>query len=256
MYNYIVYFFWYYQIPVNKEQPMEFSRIYAPSLKDLFVRQVEDMILSGKLEIGTQLPPERELCEQMNVSRTIVHAGIAEMAGKGFLEIRPRIGVFVNDFRRQGKSGAILSIMNYNGGSLRRSEIRSILEIRKAFDLLSIDTIVEKATDSEIASVLPFLENLKKADNPSACAKALFDFHHEFCIITQNTILPLIYSSFSIPIISLWERYCRLYGCESVYLSTLRTYTLVQERKAGEAKAWVEQYFLSIIKGQRQIYSE
>lgn len=235
---------------------MEFSKIYAPSLKDLFVRQVEDMILSGKLEIGTQLPPERDLAEQMNVSRTIVHAGIAEMAGKGFLEIRPRIGVFVNDFRRQGKAGAILSIMNYNGGSLRRAEIRSILEIRKAFDLLSIDTIIEKASDRDIESIRPFLDKLKDADTPSACAKALFDFHHEFCILTENTLLPLIYSSFSIPITSLWERYCRLYGCGNVYESTLRTYSLVKERKATEAKAWVEQYFQAIINGPRQIYSE
>jgi DNA-binding FadR family transcriptional regulator len=235
---------------------MEFSKIYAPSLKDLFVRQVEDMILSGKLEIGTQLPGERELSEQMNVSRTIVHAGIAEMAGKGFLEIRPRIGVFVNDFRRQGKAGAILSIMNYNGGSLRRSEIRSILEIRKAFDLLSVETIIAKATDQDIDSILPFLEKLRQAKTPSDCSHALFDFHHEFCIITQNTILPLIYSSFSIPIISLWERYCRLYGCENVYKSTLKTYIFVKERKVSEAKAWVEQYFQAIINGSRQIYSE
>ncbi|WP_320128243.1 GntR family transcriptional regulator [uncultured Sphaerochaeta sp.] len=235
---------------------MEFAKIYAPSLKDLFIRQLEDMILSGKLEIGTQLPSERELSEKMCVSRTIVNAGIAEMAGKGFLDIRPRVGVFVNDFRRQGKVGAILSIMNYNGGSLRRAEIRSILEIRMAFDLLSIDLIVDKATDAEIETLEPFLEKLKEGEDPSSCAKSLFEFHHELCLITQNTLLPLIYSSFSIPIISLWERYCRLYGCRNVYLSTLKTYTLVKERKGSEAKMWTMQYFRAILDGPKQIYGE
>ena len=241
---------------IHKVTTMEFEKLYAPSLKDLFVRQVEDMILSGSLEIGSQLPSERELSEQLNVSRTVVHAGVAEMAGKGFLEVRPRIGIFVNDFRRQGKVGAILSIMTYNGGSLRRAEIRSILEIRKAFDLLAVETLIEKASDGELASLIPYLEKLKQAENPSSCAKALFAFYHEFCLTTQNTLLPLIYSSFSIPIISLWERFCRLYGCDTVYCSTLKTYELVKKRKASEAKAWVEEYFHMIIDGDLQIYSE
>lgn len=241
---------------IQEIQRMEFEKLYAPSLKDLFVRQIEDMILSGKLEIGSQLPSERELAEQLNISRTVVHAGIAEMTGKGFLEVRPRIGIFVNDFRRQGKVGAILSIMTYNGGTLRRAEIRSILEIRKAFDLLSVDTIIEKASDAEIDSLVPYLEKLRQAENPSSCAKALFTFHHEFCLVTQNTLLPLIYSSFSIPIIALWERFCRLYGCETVYSSTLKTFELVKQRKANEAKAWVEAYFQTIIDGDMQIYSE
>ena len=35
---------------------MQFEKISAPSLKDLFVRQLRDAILSGELPIGTQLP--------------------------------------------------------------------------------------------------------------------------------------------------------------------------------------------------------
>ncbi len=235
---------------------MEFQKLYAPSLKDLFTRQIEDMILSGKLEIGSQLPSERELSEQLNVSRTVVHAGIAEMVGKGFLEVRPRIGIFVNDFKRQGKVGAILSIMTYNKGSLRKAEIRSILEIRKAFDLLAVEDIIQKASDEEIDSLYPYLQALSLAKDPCACANALFTFYHEFCLITQNSLLPIIYSSFSTPIISLWERFCRLYGCDAVYSSALRTYELVKERKQDEVKEWIEQYFQRILDGDLQIYSE
>ena len=76
---------------------MKFERIASPSLKDLFVQQLERMILSGELAVGDQIPPERDLAEQMGVSRTVINAGIADMASKGFLEIRPRKGVFVAD---------------------------------------------------------------------------------------------------------------------------------------------------------------
>jgi DNA-binding FadR family transcriptional regulator len=235
---------------------MELTRITAPSLKDLFIRQLEDQIISGKLEIGTQLPSERELAERMGISRTVVNAGIAEMAGKGFLEIRPRVGIFVNDFRRFGKTGAILSIMTYNGGALRRAEIRSILEIRLALDRLSIENIVDKAPDEAIRSLEPYLVKIGEATTPSECARALYGFHHEFSVISENTLLPLIYSSFSIPITSLWERYCRLYGVDTLYRSTQRMYGLVAERKKDEAIAWVEQYLKASITGPREIYSE
>ena len=42
---------------------MLFKKLSAPSLKELFVAELEGMILSGKLEIGAKLPPERELAE-------------------------------------------------------------------------------------------------------------------------------------------------------------------------------------------------
>lgn len=80
---------------------MEFQKLQAPSLKELFIREIENRILSGALEIGSQLPTERELAEQMGVSRAVVNGGVAVLAGKGFLEIRPRVGIFVADYRRR-----------------------------------------------------------------------------------------------------------------------------------------------------------
>ena len=52
---------------------MEFSKITAPSLKDLFVQQIEEKILSGELPVGSKMPPEREMAEQMKVSRAVVN---------------------------------------------------------------------------------------------------------------------------------------------------------------------------------------
>ena len=56
---------------------MEFKKLNAPSLKELFVNELQNMILSGKLEIGSKLPPERELAESMKVSRAVINSGIA-----------------------------------------------------------------------------------------------------------------------------------------------------------------------------------
>ena len=48
---------------------MEFKKLNAPSLKELFISELENMIISGRLPIGTKLPSERELASSMQVSR-------------------------------------------------------------------------------------------------------------------------------------------------------------------------------------------
>ena len=79
---------------------MGFNKIVAVSMTDLFVQQIENMILSGELAIGEQLPPARELSVKMGVSRTVISAGLVELEKLGLVEIRTRPGVFVCDSRR------------------------------------------------------------------------------------------------------------------------------------------------------------
>ena len=112
---------------------MEFKKLNAPSLKELFVNELQNMILSGKLEIGSKLPPERELAESMKVSRAVINSGIAELEKKGFLVVRPRIGTFVADYHRDGSLDTLVAIMNYNGGVLKNREVKSVLEARIMF---------------------------------------------------------------------------------------------------------------------------
>ena len=69
---------------------MGFNKIVAVSMTDLFVQQIENMILSGELAIGEQLPPARELSVKMGVSRTVISAGLVELEKLGFVEIRTR----------------------------------------------------------------------------------------------------------------------------------------------------------------------
>ncbi len=53
-----------------------FEPIRTESLKDVFIRRFEDLILSGKFPVGQKLPSERELALQLGVSRPVVHEGL------------------------------------------------------------------------------------------------------------------------------------------------------------------------------------
>ena len=234
---------------------MEFPKISVPSLKELFVEQLENMILSGKLEIGTPLPSERELAESMQVSRAVVNAGINEMAAKGFLEIRPRVGTVVTDFRRKGTAETLMSIMKYNGGMLRPTEIRSILEIRIVLDRLAVELTIPRITPEETETLQKHVDLLAKADSSTSAANVAFDFHHELGIISGNTLLPLIFHSFKAPILSLWERYCQLYGIAQLHSNTAELLGFIRRKDVAGAVSWVEKSVGESISGTRQIYN-
>lgn len=235
---------------------MQFSKLYAPSLKELFVQELQGKILSGELEIGTRLPSERELAEQLQVSRAVVNGGMVELARQGFLEVRPRQGTYIADYRRNGNIDTLVAIMNYNGGILRKGEIRSILELRMGLEHITARRAIEFASDADIASLKQYLDALRTEPmpTPKQAAEIAFDFHHEMTLIGGNHMLPLIYSSFKKPVVSLWERFCQHYGVDMLYHNMNQLYDTIRRRDQVAADAWIDEYLNKSIRGSLQIY--
>ena len=233
---------------------MEFSKLSAPSLKELFIHELETMILSGKLPVGEKLPPERDLAQSMQVSRAVVNAGIAELGRKGFLLIKPRVGTFVADYRRNGTLETLISIMNYNGGILRDDEIRSILELRIAFDTLAVELCIPKITEEEVDQLRAYVKQLGNAKSPEQASEIAFHFQHELAYLSGNTLMPLIFSSFKVPVLFLWERFIRLYGLDVLYKNTSILCDYIAEKNTNKAVDWLKHSINDTISGNRQIY--
>lgn len=234
---------------------MEFSKLSAPTLKELFIEQLETMILSGKLRIGERLPSERELAASMQISRSVVNSGIVDMADKGFLEIVPRSGTYVSDYRKNGKIDTLVSIMKYNGGMLPDADVRSILEIRSVLMPLAIRLCIDRITDREIDTLFESADALHRADTPEAAAAVVFEFDHQICFYSGNTLLPLIFYSFKAPNSTLFERYFRLYGYD--YMRS-RTDALCEAIRRKDADKAVECINISIEKtmtGDKKLYN-
>ena len=62
---------------------------------ELVVRQVRRMIESGEVRSGDRLPPERELAQQLGVSRPSVRSGFKSLAAMGVVQIRQGAGTFI-----------------------------------------------------------------------------------------------------------------------------------------------------------------
>ena len=233
---------------------IEFSKLNSPTLKELFIKELETMILSGKLQIGDKLPSERELAKSMQVSRAVVNSGISELSRKGFLDIKPRVGAFVSDYRRSGTIETLTSIMNYNGGRLRDAEIRSILELRIALDTLAVELCIPIIEDYEIEILKGYVQKMKETDSIEIASELAFQFQHELAFLSGNTLIPLIFHSFKVPILSLWERFCILYGIDSLIKNTSILCYYIEKRNVKKAIECLTANINDTISGTRQIY--
>lgn len=204
---------------------MGYNRITALSLTDLFVQQIENMILSGELAIGEQLPPARELAVKMGVSRTVVTAGLVELEKLGFVEIRSRQGVYVCDYRRRGTMETLVAIMRYNGGALRRNEVRSLLETRDAMECMCMRLVVERSDMAALETLTPILESIRTAHDNDEAAENIFLFHHELAVLSGNVLMPLLYHSFRPQSVYLWTIDCKRSGIQQMYETKLALYT-------------------------------
>lgn len=234
---------------------MEFKKLNAPSLKELFISELQNMILSGKLEIGTKLPPERELADSMHVSRAVVNSGIAELEKMGFLVVKPRVGTFVEDYRKNGTLNTLVAIMKFNGGMLHSREIKSILEVRIIFMTLASTLAIDNASDEEIHALHTYLDKLEAHTSPEETATLMFDFSHEIAFISGNTLLPLFFVSFRDLVENLWISYGRKYGTKELYQSVSKIYHYLCDRDKDGVSEYIQTSTTASINGDRTIYN-
>ena len=69
-----------------------FQRIKKVRVSDSVVDQILTLIDEGELEVGDQLPGERELVSQWQVARASVREAFRMLEAKGIIEVRPGKG--------------------------------------------------------------------------------------------------------------------------------------------------------------------
>ena len=172
----------------------------------------------------------------MGVSLTVVNAGMSELASKGFVEIRPRHGSFVADYRMQGTTETMVAMMRFNGGDLNKRDARSFWESRTAVDPLIVDSLMARAGDEQLAKLTPIIEKLRTEEDQTAFCILITDFFQKIYELSDNSLMYLLYHSTVIPQRRLYARYIEKNG-QALTLQYLEAiYEGIVSRKPEQAK--------------------
>ncbi len=134
---------------------MAYQRIRQPKLSDVIEQELERLIVEGTLVPGQQLPPERELAKQFDVSRPSIREAIQRLEAKRLLNRRQGGGTFVSEKMWTSFSDPLLNLLS------NHSETQlDLLEARHAMEGISAYFAALRGTEEDFQRIQESIEQI------------------------------------------------------------------------------------------------
>ena len=121
-----------------------------------------EAILTGHYPVGSSLPPEPMLCEELGVSRTVVREAIKSLVAKGLVVTGPKVGTRVlpqdewNWF-----DPSVIAWQSRNGLSVEF--LKDLQELRRVVEPSAVRMAAERADAHDIERITEAFAGMKKA---------------------------------------------------------------------------------------------
>ena len=167
---------------------MRLERPRPRPLKDQVAGELRRLI-EQHLKPGDQLMSERELSEQLRVSRGTVREAVQFLHALGLVEIRHGSGTFV----RATHSGRDELRAQWRRWTLRHAErIHELLEVRRGLESFAAALAAQRLADRGVETMAEALAQMASAAagaDVAAAVEADALFHHGLCEATGNPTL-------------------------------------------------------------------
>lgn len=121
----------------DADASVEAVRIERPTLHNVVVSRIRDMIIEGLLPVGVRIH-EGQLCQQLGISRTPLREALKVLASEGLVELIPSRGAIVRELTRKDAYDmlAVLGHLEAMAGPLtcRNATDEEIREVRRLHD--------------------------------------------------------------------------------------------------------------------------
>ena len=157
---------------------MNFHPIQDQRLSDRIAQQFTQAMQSGELTVGTRLPPEAQLADQLGVSRGILREALTILEARGYLSRTPKGGTFIKSV--VGDSFASLS------EELRHATYRDLLEFREVMECRAVQNIIRTASDEQIDALYSLLD--EPPEEAEAASQLDRYFHFQLAKLSGNRL--------------------------------------------------------------------
>jgi len=166
-------------------------------LADKVADLLKTAILSGRLQPGDRLPPERVLGDRFGVSRTVIREAIRSLTAKGLVEVRSGSGTVV---ARVGAEAVVETMHLYLQGA--GVEYDAIDEVRSMLEVQMAGVAALRATDEDLHDLHVVLATMAATADPEGCAMHDAEFHRGVARATHNPIYLVLLDSIGEPVMT------------------------------------------------------
>ena len=161
-----------------------------PSLVDKVRTQLAELLRSDTPTGDVWLPAERDLAQQLQVSRSVVREATKRLESQGLVEIQHGIGIRAVD-RLHRPLNESLSLLIPD----EADRMRSLTEARLSLEADAAAFAAERATQRQLDELLRVHSELEAADNNEAAVEADGAFHRRVAEAGGNLIYRLVLDS-------------------------------------------------------------
>ncbi|MGU9537581.1 FadR/GntR family transcriptional regulator [Clostridium tepidum] len=173
--------------------PIKNAKVY-----EQVIEQIKTMIISGSLQKGDKLPSERELVDQLKVSRTSIREALRALEIVGLIKCKQGEGNFIRDnFDNSLFEPLSLVFM------LEKSNKEDIIEVRRIIEVEAAALAAKRITEDQLKNLEYTIDEIKNIEDEKILLKLDKNFHYEIAQASNNFILLNIINSCSTLIDSL-----------------------------------------------------
>lgn len=164
-----------------------FGKMKQGKLAEVIAAHIREEIRSGTLSIGDRLPPERDLIEQLGVSRATVREALMLLESDGFVAVRAgrHGGAYVTRPKIERLATILDAIL-----LVEKTTTQELLEARAIMEPLAVRLAATRATAEDLARIEECVDRAaEKRDSPEIVAEEAARFHVLVGEATQNGVI-------------------------------------------------------------------
>ncbi|WP_339481715.1 MULTISPECIES: FadR/GntR family transcriptional regulator [unclassified Pseudomonas] len=157
--------------------------ISSSTVVNSVVEKLRAALARGQWRSGDMLPGQRELAEQLGISRPSLREAVIVLETLGLVRSMPGKGVVVLE--------ANLNDNASEGSAMAGASLEDLLQLRYTLEPFIVGLVAQSISSQEVGQLRLTLMDMREAleaNDSDACANAYIAFHEELFALTSNPI--------------------------------------------------------------------
>jgi GntR family transcriptional repressor for pyruvate dehydrogenase complex len=147
-------------------------------------RALLDYLLSGSLELGKKIPPERKLAESLGVGRSAVREAIKSLSLLGLLDVRQGDGTYLS----RSSSELLPRVIEW-GLLLEQPHLVDLVEARERIEPIVAELAAKRRSERDLEDLRELVERMAAStDDIDRYVDADTAFHHRLAEAAGNVV--------------------------------------------------------------------
>lgn len=173
---------------MTKKKPFEGFQPKNQPLSRQIADKIQQMVMDGELMPGDRLPSERQLAEQLNVSRNMIREAAALLEERGIVSVQTGSGIYITE-------ASIDTVARTFSLYAQRKQVTvaQMFEVRWMLELENARLAATNALPKQIEQLAATLKEMEETkSNLEKFTKTDIRFHQQLAYASQNPLFPVL----------------------------------------------------------------